>query len=128
MAETQHCGATDIFQLDGKVYAFDSTTIDLCLSVFEWTLFRKKKGGVKVHVIYNPETQTLMLFNITSAKLYDTKAMDVIPYEENAFYIFDWAIMTSSGFTTSKASMHTCRPWKKCNDFCPVSWKYKFLP
>ena len=56
------------FKLNGNVYAFDSTTVDLCLSTFEWALFRKRKGGIKVH---------------------DTKAMDVIPYEENSFYIFD---------------------------------------
>ena len=43
VAEAQHCRATDIFKLGGKVYAFDSTTIDLCLSVFEWTLFRRRR-------------------------------------------------------------------------------------
>ena len=37
----------DIFQLNGNVYAFDSTTIDLCLSVFWWAKFRKRKGGIK---------------------------------------------------------------------------------
>ena len=40
MAEAQKCRAVEIFKLGGKVYAFDSTTIDLCLSVFEWALFR----------------------------------------------------------------------------------------
>lgn len=43
----------DIFKLNGKVYAFDSTTIPLCLSVFWWAKFRKKKGGVKAHVLYD---------------------------------------------------------------------------
>ena len=51
MAEAQKCRAVEIFKLGGKVYAFDSTTIDLCLSVFEWALFRKKKGGVKIHIM-----------------------------------------------------------------------------
>ena len=41
--------ATKIFDLDGRVYAFDSTTIDLCLEVFWWAKFRKHKGGVKMH-------------------------------------------------------------------------------
>ena len=44
---------TDIFKLKGNVYAFDSTTIPLCLSVFWWAKFRKKKGGVKAHVLYD---------------------------------------------------------------------------
>lgn len=48
---------TDIFQLKGNVYAFDSTTIPLCLSVFWWAKFRKKKGGVKAHVLYDLESQ-----------------------------------------------------------------------
>jgi len=43
VAEAQKCRATEIFKLKGKVYAFDSTTIDLCLNVFQWALFRKRK-------------------------------------------------------------------------------------
>ena len=46
----------DIFKLEGNVYAFDSTTIDLCLAVFWWAKFRKNKGGVKIHVLYDVET------------------------------------------------------------------------
>ena len=46
VAEARKCRATEIFKLGGNVYAFDSTTIDLCLSAFEWALFRKRKGGV----------------------------------------------------------------------------------
>lgn len=48
MAEARQCRATEIFKLGGKAYAFDSSTIDLCLSVFSWALFRKKKGGIKL--------------------------------------------------------------------------------
>ncbi|MDD4438812.1 MAG: DUF4372 domain-containing protein, partial [Tissierellia bacterium] len=48
---------TDIFKLGRNGYAFDSTTIDLCLSVFWWAKFRKKKGGIKVHTLYDVETQ-----------------------------------------------------------------------
>ena len=53
---------TDIFQLKGNVYAFDSTTIPLCLSVFWWAKFRKKKGGVKAHVLYDLESQVPAFF------------------------------------------------------------------
>ena len=79
----------DIFKLDGNVYAFDSTTIDLCLSVFEWAKFRTTKGGVKVHTMYDVEAQVPTFVHITPAAVHDMKAMDVIPYEPGSFYIFD---------------------------------------
>lgn len=53
---------TDIFKLKGNVYAFDSTTIPLCLSVFWWAKFRKKKGGVKAHVLYDLKSQVSTFF------------------------------------------------------------------
>ncbi|NDV80104.1 IS4 family transposase [Dysgonomonas sp. 511] len=76
---------TDIFKLGGNIYAFDSTTIDLCLSVFWWAKFRKKKGGIKVHTLYDA------FFHITTASVHDSKAMNEIPYETGAYYIFDRA-------------------------------------
>ena len=87
--EAQRKRATDIFKLGGKVYAFDSTTIDLCLNVFWWAKFRKKKGGIKVHTLYDVETQIPKFFHITEAKVHDSKAMKEIPYEPSAYYIFD---------------------------------------
>ena len=48
IAEARSRRTSDIFKLDGNVYAFDSTTIDFCLSVFWWAKFRKTKGGIKV--------------------------------------------------------------------------------
>jgi hypothetical protein len=57
MAQAREKQAADIFKLGGKVYAFDSTTIPLCLSVFWWAKFRKKKGGVKAHVLYDLDAQ-----------------------------------------------------------------------
>ena len=107
IAEAHRCRVVDIFKLNGNVYAFDSTTVDLCLSTFEWALFRKKKGGIKMHTLYNLETQIPTLFHITPAKVHDTKAMDEIPYEENSFYIFDRATMTSGGYSPLTAWVHT---------------------
>ena len=86
-ARRERC--TDIFKLEGNVYAFDSTTIDLCLSVFEWAKFRTTKGGVKVHTMYDVETQVPAFVHITPAAVHDMNAMDVIPYEPGSFYIFD---------------------------------------
>ena len=87
--EARRKRVTDIFKLEGNVYAFDSTTIDLCLSVFEWARFRTTKGGIKVHTMYDVETQVPAFVHITPAAVHDVKAMDVIPYEPGSFYIFD---------------------------------------
>ena len=81
--------AMDIFRLKGKVYAFDSTTIPLCLSVFWWAKFRRKKGGVKAHVLYDQESQVPAYFHITTASVHDSKAMKEIPYESGSYYVFD---------------------------------------
>jgi hypothetical protein len=57
MQQARQRRATDIFKLGGNVYAFDSTTIPLCLSIFWWAKFRKHKGGVKAHVLDDLESQ-----------------------------------------------------------------------
>ena len=77
------------FVLSGKFYAFDSTTIDLCLSLFQWANFRKTKAGIKVHTLFDVVTQIPTYVHITEAKVHDVNAMDDIPYEPYAFYIFD---------------------------------------
>ncbi|HIR62873.1 MAG TPA: IS4 family transposase [Candidatus Coprenecus avistercoris] len=124
MADAQKCRAVEIFKLGGKVYAFDSTTIDLCLSVFEWALFRKKKGGIKLHTLYDIETQIPTFFHITPARQHDTKAMDVIPYEENSFYIFDRAYNDFGRlFTINGVRAYFVVRGRKNNDFRPMRWK-----
>ena len=77
------------FEIDGKVFAFDSTTIDLCLSVFWWAKFRRTKAGIKMHTLYEIETDIPTFIHITEAKVHDQRAMDVIPYEQGAYYVFD---------------------------------------
>ena len=89
--ETRSKRATEIFNLGGHVYAFDSTTIDLCLSVFWWAKFRKHKGGIKVHTLFDVETQIPAFFHVTEASVHDVNAMDEIPYESGAYYVFDRA-------------------------------------
>ncbi|CAK7025866.1 IS4 family transposase [Bacteroides rodentium] len=87
--QTRSKRKTEIFNLGGSVYAFDSTTIDLCLSVFDWAGFRKHKGGIKMHTLYDIETQVPAFVHITNASVHDSKAMPEIPYEPGAHYIFD---------------------------------------
>ena len=89
VAEARSKSTEKIFGFDGHVYAFDSTTIDLCLEVFEWAKFRKHKGGIKIHTLYDIEAQVPAFFHITTASTNDMKAMPEIPYEKGAYYIFD---------------------------------------
>ena len=89
MDEARRKCATDIFMLGGKAYAFDSTTIPLCLSVFHWAKFRSRKGGVKAHVLYDLETHVPSFYHITTASVHDSKAMSAIPYESGSYYVFD---------------------------------------
>ena len=124
MSEARQCRATEIFKLSGKVYAFDSSTIDLCLSVFGWALFRKRKGGIKLHTLYDIETQIPTFFHITPTRIHDTRAMDAIPYEENSFYIFDRAYNDFGRlFTINGVGAYFVVRGKKNNDFKPMRWK-----
>jgi len=81
--------ANEDFEVKGKIYAFDSSTIDLCLSVFWWAKFRKAKGGIKIHTLFDITTQIPAFIHITSASVNDVNAMDYITYEEGAYYVFD---------------------------------------
>lgn len=100
--EARRKRAVDIFKLDGNVYAFDSTTIDLCLDVFWWARFRKHKGGIKIHTLYDIETQIPTFFHITSAKVNDVNAMDVIHYETGSYYVLIEVITTLSDSIESR--------------------------
>ncbi len=91
ISEARKKRVNDIFKLNGNVYAFDSTTIDLCLKLFPWANFRTHKGGIKIHTLYDVETQVPAFIHITEAKINDVKAMDIIPYESGSFYVFDRA-------------------------------------
>lgn len=129
IAETQRCRIVDIFKLNGKAYTFDSTTIDLCLSTFEWALFRSKKGGIKMHTLYDLETQVPTIFHITTAKVNNMNAMDVIPYEENSFYIFDRGYNDFERlYNIKRIGAYFVVRGKKNNDFKPMRWKRRFPP
>ncbi len=77
--------------IEGNVYAFDSSTIDLCLSVFWWAEFRKYKGGIKLHTLYDVKTSIPAFIYISNAKMHDVKALDFITYEAGSFYVIDKA-------------------------------------
>lgn len=77
------------FSFTDAVYAFDSTTIDLCLNVFNWATFRKHKGAVKLHTQFDVRTSIPVFIDVTAASVHDVNAMESISYEPGSFYIFD---------------------------------------
>lgn len=79
----------DTFSFANSVYAFDSTTIDLCLSVFDWATFRRAKGAVKLHTQYDIRTSIPVFIDVSPGSVHDVNAMDKISYEPGSFYIFD---------------------------------------
>ncbi len=92
--QAKQSSITDIdfkLSIDGNVYAFDSTTIDLCLSVFWWAEFRKTKGGVKLHTLYDIKTSIPCFIHISKASLHDVNTLDILTYESGGYYIFDKA-------------------------------------
>lgn len=127
ISEAQRCRIVDIFKLNGDVYAFDSATVDLCLSTLERALFRKRKGGIKMHTLYDLETRIPTFFHITPARVHDTKAMDVIPYEENSFYIFDRGYNDFKRLHNIESiGVYFVIRGKTNNDFKPMKWKRRF--
>ena len=80
---------TKEFELHGRFYAIDSTTIDLCMSVFRWAEFRSTKSGIKVHTQIDIATEIPVFYRITNAKVHDVNSMDWFTYEALACYVFD---------------------------------------
>ncbi len=80
---------TKEFELHGRFYAIDSTTIDLCMSVFRWAKFRSTKSGIKIHTQIDIATEIPVFYRISHANVHDTKSMDWFIYERQACYVFD---------------------------------------
>jgi len=75
--------------LDQSLYALDSTTIDLCLSLFPWAKFRKHKGAVKMHTLLDLHGNIPTFISITDGKVHDVNILDEILPEAGAFYVMD---------------------------------------
>ncbi len=76
-------------QLDQTVYALDSTTIDLCLSLFPWAKFRKTKSAIKLHTLLDLRGNIPSFIHITEGKVHDVNVLDVLMPEAGAFYVMD---------------------------------------
>src|SRR5712692_9788237 len=80
---------TKPIELDSTFYALDSTTIDLCLSLFPWAKFRKTKGAVKMHTLLDLHGNIPTFIDITDGKVHDVHILDEIIPEAGAFYVMD---------------------------------------
>jgi len=76
-------------ELEQSLYALDSTTIDLCLSLFPWAKFRKHKAAVKMHTLLDLHGNIPTFISITSGKVHDVNILDEILPEAGAFYVMD---------------------------------------
>ncbi|MCY4278855.1 MAG: IS4 family transposase [Gammaproteobacteria bacterium] len=82
--------------IDSTVYALDSSTIDLCLSLFPWARFRKAKGAVKLHTLLDLRGSIPAFIHISDGKLHDVNVLDMLVPEPGAFYIMDRAYLDFS--------------------------------
>ena len=80
-------------ELTNTVYALDATTIDLCLSMFPWALFRSAKAAVKLHTLLDLRGSIPTFIHISDGKLHDVNVLDLILIEAGAFYIMDRAYL-----------------------------------
>lgn len=93
-------------ELQQAVYALDSTTIDLCLSLFPWAAFRQQKGAVKLHTLVDLRGNIPCFIRITNGKTHDVRILDQLPIEPGSFYVMDRGYVDFRRlhrFTTSSA-------------------------
>ncbi|MEY4961244.1 MAG: hypothetical protein RL610_1423 [Pseudomonadota bacterium] len=88
-ARKLYAGDSFGIELENTVYALDSTTIDLCLSLFPWALFRTTKSAVKMHTLLDLRGNIPSFIHISDGKLGDVKALDILVLEAGAIYIMD---------------------------------------
>lgn len=109
-----------ISEIDGTVYALDASTIDLCLNVFKWAKFRKKKGAIKLHTVIDLQGNIPTFIHITDGKVHDVNVLDIMEIEAKAYYIVDkgyldferlYKIHKASAFFIIRAKRNT--QWKR---------------
>ena len=76
-------------ELKQTIYALDSTTIDLCLSLFPWARFRRRKGAIKLHTLLDLRGNIPCFVHISHGKMHDVTVLDQLPIEPGAFYVMD---------------------------------------
>jgi len=116
-----------VLELDASVYALDSTTIDLCLSLFDWAPFRSTKAAVKLHTLLDLRGSIPAFIHVSDGKLHDVNVLDILPVEAGAFYVMDrgyvdferlYAMHQAGAFfvTRAKAGMDARRVYSHAAD------------
>lgn len=129
IAQARKLYAQDHFgiDLDNTVYALDSTTIDLCLSMFPWAPFRSAKAAVKLHTLLDLRGNIPSFIHVSDGKLHDVNALDILIPEAGAFYIMDkgyvdfsrlYALHVAGSFfvTRAKANLSARRIYSTASD------------
>jgi hypothetical protein len=110
-------------ELDQTVYALDSTTIDLCLSLFPWARFRKQKGAIKLHTLIDLRGCIPSFIKITDGKVHDVNILDELVPEPGSVYVMDRGYLDFARLYT----IHLCfasfviRSQKKISSFRDVT-------
>lgn len=108
------------FELESPVYALDSSTLDLCMSLFPWAYFRKTKSAVKLHTLLNLNGNIPSVMIVTDGKVHDVNILDELVIEMGAFYVMDraytdfkrlYAINTSGAYFVVRAKKNFV--WKR---------------
>jgi len=100
---------TASFSFQNDLYAIDASVIDLCLALFPWARFRKEKGAIKLHALFNIRSQIPELILITEGKMADIKAirdMDLSRYAKGSIFVFDKAYTDYGFFGKIKKAGH----------------------
>ncbi|MDO5554459.1 MAG: IS4 family transposase [Planctomycetia bacterium] len=91
IAEAKKLYANDTWDVDvdSSVFALDSTTIDLCLSLFNWAYFRETKSAVKVHALLNVKSEIPEFIRISTGKVHDVPILDELNFSGKSWYVMD---------------------------------------
>jgi hypothetical protein len=114
-------------ELDNTVYALDSSTIDLCLSLFDWAPFQSTKAAIKLHTLLDLRGAIPAFIHISDGKMHDVNVLDMLSFEAGAFYVMDrgyvdfsrlYALHQSGAFfvTRAKAPMDARRVYSAAAD------------
>jgi len=88
-ATTLYAGEPFSFELQAAAYALDSTTIDLCLSLFPWATFRRRKAAIKLHTLLTLQGNFPTVILVTPGSVHDVNILDQLAWEAGSFYIMD---------------------------------------
>jgi DDE family transposase/uncharacterized protein DUF4372 len=119
-ARREYAGTELSMDISNAVYALDASTIDLCLSLFDWAKFRKTKGAIKLHAMIDLRGNIPSFLTITDGKTHDLKAAPLVPLERDGIYLVDrgyvdfnwlWSIEKNGAFfvTRLKKNINCCR-------------------